>query len=131
MSSSRIIPPLIPLPDNSQTVADDDKDDLFATLFSPPTPRASPTLPPSNAPPARYHTRTESVDSEFGSFVSVPSTDDPLRASSSVSGVHPFTPLQNFEFSDRLADPAKTATKKNERGLWMSYYNMKMTHSTG
>jgi hypothetical protein len=118
------IPPLIPLPPGSeQTTHYNAKDDIFATLFSPATPRASPTLRPvpddSPAEPIRpkmrSHSRTSSVDSDFGSFVSVPSTEDPLYSLASDSGHTTFTPLQNFDFFDRFTEEAKAATKKNQK----------------
>lgn len=102
----------------------DSKDDIFATLFSPATPRASPTLQPVSDEPAtestrprmRTHCRTSSTDSEFGSFVSVPSAEDPLhQLASDIS--QPFSPIQNFEFFDRFAEEAKAATEKNKKGV--------------
>ncbi|KAM5534141.1 hypothetical protein V8D89_012161 [Ganoderma adspersum] len=100
--------PLIPLP----THRGEDKEDLFATLFSPPTPRASPTRTPepSSGWSAR-HARQESTDSEFGAFVSVPATEDPLRL---VDGpdLGPFNSQKNYEFFDRFTDDAKAASEK-------------------
>ena len=123
------IPPLIPLPADSeqptQTTHANSKDDIFATLFSPATPRASPTLNPvpdgSSVEPIRprmrSHSRTSSVDSDFGSFVSVPSTEDPLHQLASDPTQDPFSPLQNFDFFDRFAEEAKAATAKNKKGV--------------
>ena len=122
------IPPLIPLPvGTAQSTTHDPKDDLFATLFSPSTPRASPTFEPipheDSAAIARpklrhSHSRTSSVDSDFGSFVSVPSTEDPLHPGSSADFEQTsFSPLQNFEFFDRFAEEAKAATQKNQKGV--------------
>ncbi|PPQ91095.1 hypothetical protein CVT25_013133 [Psilocybe cyanescens] len=68
--------------------------DKFATLFSPSTPRASPTLislslpdvgqnedpPKSNAPRHHRTVSTSSQQSDFGAFVSVPAFEDPLSA---------------------------------------------------
>ncbi|KAF8870814.1 TLD-domain-containing protein [Infundibulicybe gibba] len=67
--------------------------DKFATLFSPSTPRASPTLEPSSMiaiepqPIHRPHLRQPGTPSseEFGSFVSVPALEDPLSLSPSLS----------------------------------------------
>ncbi|KAF7799183.1 hypothetical protein EIP86_010414 [Pleurotus ostreatoroseus] len=115
------IPPLIPLPKDNHAPPDDPKDDIFATLFSPATPRPSPsTSPPSNGvtrPKAiPRHTRSASIastDSDFGSFVSVPSQEDPLSQFVSSSDSVPFTPLQNFEFFE----DAKVAQEKNKKGV--------------
>ncbi|KAK0470975.1 hypothetical protein IW261DRAFT_1344989, partial [Armillaria novae-zelandiae] len=49
--------------------------DRFATLFSPPTPRASPTNTPA---PLLQFDSPRSPDSEFGAFVSVLPSQDPL-----------------------------------------------------
>lgn len=122
------IPPLIPLPvgTGQPTGTHDPQDDLFATLFSPSTPRASPThelisdedSAATSRPKLRHsHSRTASVDSDFGSFISVPSTEDPLHQISSTSVSSPFSPLQNFEFFDRFTEEAKAATEKNKKGL--------------
>jgi len=61
--------------------------DKFAILFSPPTPRASPTPEASSddiwkpsSRPTEYHEHPTSPDSEFGSFVSVPASEDPLAS---------------------------------------------------
>ena len=65
------IAPLIPLPNtNSQPQNTDDKEDLFASLFSPPTPRASPE-PSTYCQDRNPHVLTQSTDSDFGAFVSV------------------------------------------------------------
>ena len=63
------------------------------------------------------HSRTSSVDSDFGSFVSVPSAEDPLHQVTSVSVQSPFTPLQNFEFFGNFTEEAKAATAKNQQGV--------------
>ena len=126
MSNPISIPPLIPLPVDTQQqrTNDDAKDDIFATLFSPATPRASPTLQPvpdepfteSTRPRMRAHSRTSSTDSEFGSFVSVPSAEDPLHQAASDIG-QPFSPIQNFEFFDQFTENAKAATERNKMGV--------------
>ena len=100
------IPPLIPLPEDHPQTRGDAKEDLFATLFSPATPRSSPAVSPppeekSKSKHASRHSRgssSASTDSEFGSFVSVPSAEDPLSQFVSASSSVPFTPLQNFGF---------------------------------
>jgi hypothetical protein len=116
---SQSIPPLIPLPANSETrsTARDNDEDIFATLFSPATPRASPTLESAPFEPIRpvRHNRTASVDSEFGSFVSVPSTEDPLYQLT--QDPTPFTPVKNFEFFDQFTENAKAATERNKMGI--------------
>lgn len=116
--------PLIPLPNDSGVTEHDDKDDIFATLFSPATPRASPTLRATTTDdrdverirPRMSHNRTASIDSDFGSFVSVPSAEDPLHQLSE-SGGEAFPPLQNFDFFDRFTEEAKAATEKNKQGV--------------
>lgn len=114
------IPPLIPLPKNSKVPVDDPKDDIFATLFAPATPRPSPSTSPPSGGVVRpklfpRHSRTTSTDSDFGSFVSVPSQEDPLSQFVSASDPDsvPFTPLQNFDFFE----DAKSAQEKNKKGV--------------
>lgn len=93
-------PSLIPLPPNSRTDESESQDDLFATLFSPPTPRASPI--PSPGPEHHHietwpkaHQRNASVSSDFGAFVSVPPADDPLAPS--VTAPSPLSPFFNLD----------------------------------
>ncbi|KDQ50806.1 hypothetical protein JAAARDRAFT_62966 [Jaapia argillacea MUCL 33604] len=103
------------------------EDDKFATLFSPPTPRPSPGCSPRSLTPIltttirpatlhKTHSRTPSSShSDFGSFVAVPATEDPLGG---VAGAAmPFTPIQNVHFFDRFGEDAKAATEKNKKGL--------------
>ncbi|EJD01770.1 TLD-domain-containing protein [Fomitiporia mediterranea MF3/22] len=62
---------------------------------------------------SQMHSRQESsISDEFGSFVTVPATDDPLGAG--VQSLNPLTPgsLATFE---TFADDAKERTKKNEK----------------
>jgi len=57
--------------------------DKYATLFTPSTPRASPILAPTGVdvdPPPLPHSRQRSNSDDFGAFVSVPSSADPLAA---------------------------------------------------
>ena len=118
-----MIPPLIPTSLSKPSKPEhDEREDLFATLFTPSTPRASPTLNPvpDNAPaqaPTR-HSRTGSTDSEFGAFVSVPTTEDPLSppAGDEATKVQ-FSPLQNTGFFDRFTEDAKAATERNKKGV--------------
>src|ERR1700722_19734055 len=81
------IPSAQNLPDSEPGV------DRFVTLFSPPTPPASPIPSPAPIPPSVGPThqpirapsrsgavRSTSTDSDFGSFVSVLPTEDPLAS---------------------------------------------------
>lgn len=115
------IPPLIPLPgdDEPRNAVHDDTEDIFATLFSPATPRASPTLHPVQDEPSRpvRHSRSASVDSDFGSFVSVPSSEDPLHQLEQDFSPLSFSPAPNIEFFDRFTESAKAATEKNKKDL--------------
>lgn len=116
--------PLIPLPNESGVPQHDDKDDIFATLFSPATPRASPTLHATTTDdrdverirPRLSHNRTSSIDSDFGSFVSVPSAEDPLHQLSESAG-EAFPQPPSFDFFDRFTEEAKVATEKNKQGI--------------
>ena len=66
------------------------------------------------------HTRTASVESDFGSFVSVPSAEDPLHHPLSATdgdGVGSFGSLQSFGFFDRFGEEARAATAKNKAGV--------------
>ncbi|THV03834.1 TLD-domain-containing protein [Dendrothele bispora CBS 962.96] len=108
--------------------------DKFAILFSPPTPRASPTpdaasddiWKPSSRP-TEYHEPPTSPDSEFGSFVSVPASEDPLGSFSSLNDVLPTSSSQSknpsrprhaqnpsLDFFDKLGQEAK---ERDKRGL--------------
>ncbi|GJE96157.1 TLD-domain-containing protein [Phanerochaete sordida] len=64
----------------------------------------------------RGHSRASSTDSEFGSFVSVPSAEDPLHQLGS-DAPQLFSPVQNFGFFDRFTEEAKAATEKNKKGV--------------
>ncbi|KAJ7271123.1 TLD-domain-containing protein [Mycena rebaudengoi] len=108
----------------------------FSTLFSPPTPRASPVLSPLFVPlqPPSAHAPEPSPDSEFGSFVSVPAEEDPLSslmtpgldlpppleatsASSSGSPTRPSHPRSTSQvFFDQFSQSAKERTA-SQRGL--------------
>jgi len=100
----------------------DGKEDLFATLFSPPTPPASPlpilafdtTAPtPSSKLQSPRHSRTFSTSSsEFGSFVSVPATDDPLYAGQQIT----FSPITGLGFFDQFTDHAAKSNAQ-KRGV--------------
>ncbi|KAI0328827.1 hypothetical protein GY45DRAFT_1222347, partial [Cubamyces sp. BRFM 1775] len=110
------IPPLIPLPGERRAEGTRDKDDVFATLFSPPTPRASPTHTPEpgQSRPAR-HVRTESTDSDFGAFVSVSASEDPLKLGDE-DGKPAFSPLQQTQgFFGKFGEDAKVASDRKRR----------------
>ncbi|KAJ7459501.1 TLD-domain-containing protein [Mycena galericulata] len=124
--------PQTPTPSTLKTPAQIDREaeeafDKFSTLFSPPTPRASPIdplfLPSENQPTqAPYETLP---DSEFGSFVSVPAAQDPLSLlASTPSSVQPANPssrpghLRNASqtFFNEFSQSAKDRTE-TKRGL--------------
>ncbi|ESK87364.1 oxidation resistance protein 1 [Moniliophthora roreri MCA 2997] len=98
--------------------------DRFATLFSPPTPRASPspTPPPIWAPPSKPKTnpviprRTipESPMDDFGAFVSVPPAEDPLAPSSSFAS---FDEFDSGSRADTWLKEAKEASERKRRSL--------------
>lgn len=117
--------------------------DRFATLFSPATPRSSPTLVPVDPnqgpmsysrPRSYYHDRRDASgsDSDFSSsFVSVSATDDPLStlgfvlppsteiSSSSTDandGDH-FRKNSTLRFFGKFAQEAKEAAERNKRGV--------------
>ncbi|KAI0049064.1 hypothetical protein FA95DRAFT_1489959, partial [Auriscalpium vulgare] len=113
------IPSLIPAPPETNTSSREQKEDIFSTLFSPATPRASPTLDPvPDANPRRPHPRTFSTSSaDFGSFISVPAAEDPLAppvsfSDSEASDLPPLTPLKADFFEE-----ARAATEKNQQGF--------------
>ncbi|KAH9023650.1 TLD-domain-containing protein [Lactarius hengduanensis] len=107
-----------------------DVDDLFATLFAPATPPASPLplgSPSIFSPPpsARSHVTSispaSSTESDFGAFVSVPPSDDPLAQlssttePSSTSAVPPPRRL-SATITDFFTE-AKAATARNQQGF--------------
>ena len=69
----------------------------------------------ASRPPPR-HTRTASAESDFGSFVSVPSAEHPLHPQEEDGGFVPFTPTHD-EFFDKFTEDAKVATEKNKTQL--------------
>ena len=104
----------------------DGKEDLFATLFSPPTPPASP-LPTSkfDATAATSSTKLQSSghsrrfstsSGEFGSFVSVSATDDPLFANKE-GAFPPISPIRGLEFFDQFTDHAAKSNAQNRQVL--------------
>ena len=124
------ISPLIPLPAGNGTPPSKPVlDDLFATLFAPATPPASP-IPfgstsifshPSNPRPRVGSISTaSSTDSEFGAFVSVPASEDPL-AQPRLSEPSPSrAPPLAFPLSAASLEffaEAQAATARNQKGL--------------
>jgi len=104
----------------------DGKEDLFATLFSPPTPPASPLPTPvfdatavtsSTKPQSSKHSRDFSTSSgEFGSFVSVPATDDPLYADQAAA-FSPISSIRGLEFFDQFTDHAAKSNAEKRQVL--------------
>ena len=100
----------------------DEKEDLFATLFSPPTPPASPfpalapdsTITTSDTKPqsSKHSRRFSTSSSEFGSFVSVPTTEDPLYANHQAA----FSPI-SLQFFDRFTDHAARSNAEKRQVL--------------
>jgi hypothetical protein len=107
-------PPSTQAPQPSFALSDADLD-RFATLFSPATPPATPTLVATESPPAARPRK--STDSDFGAFVSVPPSQDPLsHDAASVSQPH-VSPTGNHSlvYFDRFTATAKTAAERNKR----------------
>ena len=104
----------------------DGKEDLFATLFSPPTPPASPLPTPvfdvaaatsNTKPQSSKHSRTFSTSSgEFGSFVSVPATDDPLYPDQAMA-FSSISPIRGLEFFDQFTDHAVKSNAQKRQVL--------------
>jgi hypothetical protein len=134
-SPLKSIPPLIPLPAGNGTPiihstppAKPDIDDLFATLISPPTPPASPrpfasssifTHPSNPCPPAGSITSASSTESDFGAFVSVPASEDPL-SQPSYGEASPSRLRSGSRRSGASAEffaEARAATARNQQGL--------------
>lgn len=101
--------------------------DRFATLFAPATPPATPTLifrdqPPTTTRPQQNRNRAPSVDSEFGAFVSVPASQDPLSFDFPVlepvalkSQRPAITGNPSLHYFDQFTSSAKTASEQNRR----------------
>ena len=104
----------------------DAKEDLFATLFSPPTPPASPLPTPAFDTAAAIastklqssgHPRRFSTSScEFGSFVSVPASDDPLCVDQDAAFA-PSSPIGGLEFFDQFTDHAARSNAQKRQVL--------------
>ncbi|KAG1840626.1 TLD-domain-containing protein [Suillus subluteus] len=137
--------PLIPLPSHDHTrrpsqrpiaqprpisprinLLDAAEIDRFATLFSPATPPATPTPVVRDQPPTtrpqQTRNRAPSVDSDFGAFVSVPATQDPLSFDFPV--IEPvalksrgpvITGNASLHYFDQFTSSAKTASEQNRR----------------
>ncbi|KAJ7270628.1 TLD-domain-containing protein [Mycena haematopus] len=140
------IPSLIPVPVSSQlptptpsaTKSRSELDreaeeafDKFSTLFSPPTPRASPVLDPLSLPEqiqgVADHAELSS-DSDFGSFVSISAEQDPLSLMTPTPGLDLRTPMQpdarpgqtrtpSQTFFDQFSKSAKERTETMKHGL--------------
>lgn len=107
--------------------------DKFATLFSPPTPRASPSrdigepLWPSSSQDPKATPPLMTPDSEFGAFVSVPASHHPLAPQASSPTSSNDSPRKSYQkshgrnismdFFDKFTQGAKTATTERNRGL--------------
>ncbi|KAL1731238.1 TLD-domain-containing protein [Schizophyllum commune] len=109
-------------PTSSQGGAWDDEAafDKFATLFSPATPRASPTpegKAAMNAPPVaqRRPPPIATADSEFGSFVTVSANEDPLSFISSSPSPNHTRANPSLDFFDAFGREAKEASERNKR----------------
>ncbi|KAL1761327.1 TLD-domain-containing protein [Schizophyllum commune] len=109
-------------PTSSQGGAWDDEAafDKFATLFSPATPRASPTpegKAAMNAPPVaqRRPPPIATSDSEFGSFVTVSANEDPLSFMSSSPSPNHTRTNPSLDFFDAFGREAKEASERNKR----------------
>ena len=126
------VSPLIPAPAGNGTPLPHppptrpDLDDLFATLFSPATPPASPllgsssifTLPSNPRPPLGSINSASSTDSDFGAFVSVPASEDPLAQPSSISSpIRIPSSGRHLGASDGFFAEAQAATARNQQGL--------------
>jgi hypothetical protein len=103
-----------------------EKEDLFATLFSPPTPPASP-LPISTSDDTAATTSTKheqythprsfsTSSSEFGSFVSVPVTEDPLYADKQAV-FSSISPINHLQFFDQFTDHANKSNAQKRQVL--------------
>ncbi|KAI0289267.1 TLD-domain-containing protein [Russula brevipes] len=115
------ISPLIPVPAGTGTPipppTKTDIDDLFATLFTPSTPPASPlgsspifSLPSNPRSRVGSISTASSTDSDFGAFVSVPASEDPLAQSSLIDESPPEAPVSH-------PLKARAATARNQQGL--------------
>lgn len=119
--------PASPQPPSDQTQPrkgeQDEKEDLFATLFSPPTPPASPSPTlvhditavalHTKSHPSRHSRRLSTSSNEFGSFVSVPATEDPLYANRQAA----FPSLNGLQFFDQFADHAAKSNAQKRQVL--------------
>lgn len=117
-----------PPSDQTQPRGDDqdEREDLFASLFSPPTPPASPSpvLVPDNTsatsstqPQPSRNSRSFSASSgEFGSFVFVPATEDPL-CSRQQAGFPLVSPINGLQFFDQFTDHAAKSNAQKRQVL--------------
>ncbi|KAF5378562.1 hypothetical protein D9615_007099 [Tricholomella constricta] len=109
--------------------------DKFATLFSPATPRASPTMEPVPATtiyarpvprPGISRKEASGSDSDFGSFVTVSAMEDPLAMldfdlpPAVTIGEPPKgsgAQTSSLDFFDKFAQDAKTAADRKKHGV--------------
>lgn len=107
--------------------------DKFAILFSPSTPRASPTFDffsdiPSNKPgtsmPRPSRRSLSSASDDFGSFVSVPVSEAPLAMGLGFDAISPQQakppvpqPSSDLLFFDQFGQNAKKASEKNRKSV--------------
>lgn len=105
-----------------------DIDDLFATLFAPATPPASTLLsiasPSIFSPPSDSRHRLALIpaasptDSDFGAFVSVPASEDPLAPSlSSQPSPVGASARRRLNANAEFFTEARAATARNQQGL--------------
>jgi hypothetical protein len=126
------ISPLIPVPPSNKSPVPPpnkaDLDDLLATLFAPVTPPASP-LPNGSSSSIFSHSSNprprvgsisaaSSTDSDFGAFVSVPASEDPLAPPSLSEPTPPRSPAAHRLSASRgFFAEARAATARNQQGL--------------
>jgi len=127
------ISPLIPVPPSNESPVPPpnktDLNDILATLFAPLTPPASPlpngsssssifSHPPNPRPRVGSISAASSTDSDFGAFVSVPASEDPLAPPSSSGASPPRSPAAHrLSVSAGFFAEARAATARNQQGL--------------
>jgi hypothetical protein len=93
--------------------------DKFATLFSPATPRPSPTLLPADTDSESMNSRQyrpNSLASDPAAFVSVSAAEDPLSLFDfALPPPTATTPVSTLRFFGKFAQEAKEAAERNKR----------------